>query len=335
MTYSTRALHVTQVTPFDESTGEVNLDELVSFARKLAATTAPLPFVPVINAEAGEIYTLTQQEQTRNIEAVVAAGVGPVVAGVVGRTAREAIANAEAAMTAGASGLFVLPPYGSADITVCWDAARYPEVVVDYTAKIAEAVGDVPLIIHPTGPRTPAYGIGWPLELIQRMVDRVPTVRGWKMTYSYEGYRRVARFLHSEAPDVAVLPSSAVRYHENLANRQLDGACSGSFCYAVEPMAEHLRLWAAGDVPAATELWLDGLAELHEYVYADYSRLHIRYKLAAWIAGELSSPLLRDPIPAPDMGEAKRLHGLLTAAGIPVRAQDEIDDWFAAHAGGR
>jgi dihydrodipicolinate synthase/N-acetylneuraminate lyase len=328
MTYSTRSLHVTQVTPFDPQTGEVIVEELVAYAQKLTTIQTPIPLVPIINAEAGEIYTLTQEEQTRNIEAVVAAGVGPVVAGVVGRTAREAVANAEAALAAGASGLFVLPPYGSADITVCWDPERYPEVVTEYTAKIAEAAGDVPIIIHPTGPRSPAWGLGWPLETVKAVIERVPTVLGWKMTYSYEAYRRIARWIQTEAPHVAVLPSSAVRYHENLSMRQLDGACSGSFAYALEPMIEHMRLWQRGDVSGATDLWVGGLAELHEFVYSDYSRLHIRYKLAAWLAGEISSPLMRDPIPAPTDAEARRVQTLLTAAGLAVRSTDEIDAQF-------
>lgn len=328
MTYTTRSLHVTQMTPFDPGTGEVLIDELVAFSRKLAATRSPLPIVPIINAEAGEIYTLTQEEQTRSIEAVVDAGVGPVVAGVVGRTRAEAVTCAEAAMAAGASALFVLPPIGSADVTVCWDAAAYPEVAVDYIKQIAAAVGDVPLIIHPTGPRTPAWGLGWPLEAIQATIRTVPTVRGWKMTYSYEAFRRIARWIHADAPHVAVLPSSAVRFHENLANRQLDGACSGSFAYALAPMIEHIQAWSDGKVERATELWLGGLAELHEFVYSDYSRLHIRYKLASWLAGEISSPLMRDPIPGPSASEAQRLQTLLSAVGVSTRDSEEIDALF-------
>lgn len=328
MTYTTRSLHVTLVTPFDPASGAVRIDELTEMARKLAGTPSTIPLRPIINAEAGEIYTLTRAELTANLEAVIGAGVGPVVAGVVGRTPDEAIQIAKDALACGASGLFVLPPYGSADITTSWNAAQYPEVVVDYIATIADAAGDVPLLVHPTGAGNPAYGIGWPIETVQAVVNRVPTVAGWKMTYSYEGYRRVARWLKENAPQVAVLPSSAVRYHENLANRQLDGACSGSFCYALQPMVDHIRLWQEGDVAAATDLWTSGLAELHEYVYSDYSRLHIRYKLAAWLAGEISSPLMRRPVPAPTVAEARRLHELMTAAGVAARTMSEIDAHF-------
>jgi len=334
MTYTARSLHVTLVTPFDASTGAVRVDELTAMAAKFARTPSSRPIVPIVNAEAGEIYTLTREEMAASLEAVVGADIGPVVAGVVGRTAQEAVEVAKEALDAGASALFVLPPYGSADITTSWDAARYPEVVTGYIGRIADAVGDVPLLIHPSGPRTPAYGIGWPLETIEAVLDRVPTVAGWKMTYSYEGYRRVARYLHANAPQVAVLPSSAVRYHENLANRQLDGACSGSFNYALAPMLEHIGLWEAGDAGAATDLWQKGLAELHEFVYSDYSRLHIRYKLAAWIAGEISSPLMRDPIPGPDASEGRRLAELMTAAGVAARTPEEIDGYFAADGAG-
>lgn len=328
MTYTARSLHATLMTPFDAA-GAVDVDGLVRAARRLTQLESPIPVVPIVNAEAGEIYTLSRDELVTNLKAVVGAGLGPVVAGVVGRTTTEAVEVARDALDAGASALFVLPPYGSADITTSWDAGRYPEVVVDYLGRVADAVGDVPLLIHPTGPRTPAYGIGWPVETVQAVLERVPTVAGWKMTYSYEGYRRVARYLQTHAPQVAVLPSSAVRYHENLANRQLDGACSGSFCYAAGPMVEHLRLWADGDVAAATDLWLGGLAELQEYVYSDYSRLHVRYKVAAWIAGEIASPLMRAPMPLPGRDESRRLHELMSRVSLAALTAEEVDDHVA------
>jgi len=331
MEYSARSLHVTLVTPF-EASGAVDTAGLAKLAQRMTAIDSPIPMIPIVNAEAGEIYTLTRDELVTNLQAVRDAVDTPIVAGVVGRTSGEAIEIAQDALRAGASGLFVLPPYGSADITTSWDAARYPEVVVDYLHRIASAVGEVPLLIHPTGRANPPYGIGWPPATVRAVLDRVPTVRGWKMTYSYEGYRQVARMIHEEYPHVAVLPSSAVRYHENLANDQLDGACSGSFCYALDPMIEHLRLWSQGDVPAATKLWHAGLAELHEYVYSDYSRLHIRYKLASWLAGEIESPLMRDPMPAPTADEAERLQSLLVAAGIESRDAAELKAAVAGRA---
>lgn len=323
--YSAKALHVTMVTPFDRATGEVVLDELAAGAARLAATPAPLPVTPIINAEAGEIYTLTRDERRRNVKAAVeAVGGAPLVAGVVGRSSGEAIEMARDAVADGAAALFVLPPYGSLDVTHTWNPVRYPEVVVDYVRRIADAVGPVPLVIHPTAPRSPEYGIGWPVETVAAVVDAVPSVAGWKMTYSYEGFRRVARFLRAQAPHVAVLPSSAVRYQENLANDQFDGACSGSFCYALEPMVEHIGFWRQGQVEEATKLWKGGLCALHEFVYSDYSRLHIRYKVAAWVAGTVSSPFMRDPIPAPSLQEARDAHELLAAIGLAVLTEDEI-----------
>jgi 4-hydroxy-tetrahydrodipicolinate synthase len=323
--YRAKSLHVTLMTPFDESTQKVREDELAAQVSATERVGGDLPVTPIVNAEAGEIYTLDRDELVRNLQVAIEVAEGPIVAGVVGRTSQEAIAVARDALECGASALFVLPPYGSGDITTSWNAARYPEVVASYLEKIAASVGDVPIVVHPTGPRTPEYGIGWPVETIREVLARVPTVAGWKMTYSYDGYRRVARFLRAEAPQVAILPSSAVRYHENLASGQLDGACSGSFCYAMGPMLEHIRLWGAGEVAAATELWQAGLAELHEFVYSDYARLHIRYKLATWLTGAISSPLMRDPLPAPSRAEAGRLSALLSAAGVAVRGPDELE----------
>lgn len=45
-------------------------------------------------------------------------------------------------------------------------------------------------------------------------------------------------------------------------------------------------------------------------------------------AGEISSPLMRDPMPAPAEAEARRLNQLLTAASLPVRTDAEISAQF-------
>lgn len=318
--YDPHSLHVTLVTPFGPD-GRVVDGELGGMVRELHAPHNGGNLVPIINAEAGEFYTLSPDERHANLVTAREAAEGrPFVAGVSGITSAEAAACARSALADGASGLFILPPFGSSDISVAWNGVTYPEVMVDYLRAIAAEAGDTPFVVHPSGSRTPEYGLGWPLETVRAVIDAVPNVAGWKMTYSYEGFRRVARFLRESAPRVAILPSSAVRYHENLASDQFDGACSGSFCYSLSPMLAHIEAWRRGDFPEALRIWKSGLAKLHEYVYSDYARLHIRYKLGAYLCGAISSPLLRDPFPAPSAVEAATMTALLEGAGIPVPA---------------
>ncbi|GIH16223.1 dihydrodipicolinate synthase family protein [Rugosimonospora africana] len=318
--YDPHSLHVTLVTPFGED-GRVVHSELGGMVRELYAPHNGGNLVPIINAEAGEFYTLSQDERHANLVTAREATEGRAfVAGVSGITSAEAAACARRALADGASGLFILPPFGSSDISTAWNGVTYPEVMVNYLRAIAAEAGDTPFVIHPSGSRTPEYGLGWPLETVRAVIDAVPNVAGWKMTYSYEGFRRVARFLRESAPHVAILPSSAVRYHENLANDQFDGACSGSFCYSLSPMLAHISAWRRGDFPEALRIWKSGLAKLHEYVYSDYARLHTRYKVGAYLCGAISSPLLRDPFPAPTAAETETMTTLLEGAGIPVRA---------------
>lgn len=78
--------------------------------------------------------------------------------------------------------------------------------------------------------------------------------------------------------------------HENRANDAFDGTSTGAFNYAVEPMIDHIEAWRNGDVAGATNVWNSGLAHLHEYIFADVGRLHIRYKIATWLGGFIDNP---------------------------------------------
>lgn len=316
------------VTPFDAATEKVDEDGLGRFLQRLMTTPHLDAGVSLLmNSEAGEIYTLSLPERRRNVEIGVAVTEGrqPVLAGVTGNTTVEAIQTAVDALDAGATGLFILPPFGSLDITGSWNPERYPEILLDFVGAIVDEVGpDVPAILHPTAPKSPTYGIGLPLPTVLQVVKRFPQVVGWKMTYSYEGYRLVARALRELDRHVAILAASALRFHENLATGQFDGTVTGSMNYATEAIIEHVRAWQNDDVRAARKIWDAGLARLHEFVYSDYSRLHVRYKIAAWLRGYIESPLMRAPMPKPLPDEVRSLHGLLAAAGLDVRPVDEL-----------
>ena len=55
------------------------------------------------------------------------------------------------------------------------------------------------------------------------------------------------------------------------------------------------------------------------------SRLHIRYKAAAWLRGFIDNPLMRPPMPRPRREEIETLYSLFRALDLSVRDRVEID----------
>jgi dihydrodipicolinate synthase/N-acetylneuraminate lyase len=248
----------------------------------------------------------------------------PVLAGAFGWTTREAVQTAEDAKAAGAAGIFCIPPSGAMDVTTSWDADTYPEVWLDQIKEQDRAV-DLPIFTHPVAASTPAYGIGLPREATLKICREVPNVVGWKMTYSYGGHRLIARALRTHAPGVAILGAAAHYFQENLATGDFDGTISGSWNYALEPMLDHIEAWQRNDVVAARRIWNAGLAQLHEYIYSEWSRLHVRYKIAAWLRGLVDFPRMRPPMPPPRQIEIETIARLLKEAGLDVIEERKFD----------
>lgn len=274
----------------------------------------------IANPEAGEVAYLSRAEKCRVLKIVVeeAAGRLPVLAGTFGWTTQDAVEAAQDAKAHGVDGIFVIPPAGSMDVSVAWDAAKYPEVWIDQLLLQQEAV-DLPMFAHPISNTTPQWGLGLPLEATLAVCRAVPNMIGWKMTYSPQGARLIGRALREHFPNVAVMPSSAHLFHDYLASGwQFDGSISGSFNYAMEPMLAHIEAFDRLDLLEARKIWNGGMARLHEYVYAEPGRLHVRYKIATWLRGLIDSPLMRAPMPRPRSEEIVTLSRLMTAAGLEV-----------------
>lgn len=284
----------------------------------------------IANPEAGELFTLDRDERNRVVEIVLeeVAGRAPVLAGVIHVTTAGAVACAKDAAAIGADGLFVFPPIGAGDITLSWDPDAYPEVFIDFLHAIAAEV-DLPMVIHPVGRFSAAYGPGLSSRMTQAVIDAVPQVVGWKMTYNYDGYREITRVLRAADRPVGIYGAVGKYFHENLANDAFDGTSSGAFNYAIEPMIDHILAWRRGDVAEATRIWQSGLAQLHEYVFSDFGRLHVRYKIATWLRGFIDSPVMRAPMPLPRPEEVHTLVGLIRDAGLSLRSNDEVSAYIA------
>ena len=271
-----------------------------------------------INPEAGEIFYLTRQEKRRVLEVAMeeAHGKVPVIAGTWAITTDEMVETAKDAKALGVDGIFVTPPGGAQDVTSCWDADGYPEIWGDQIKAQDRAV-DLPIVTHPVGGAKPPFYPGLPLGATLQLCREIPNIVGWKMTYTYDGFRLIARGLRSLDRHVAVMGALASNFHEYRAIGMFDGTLSGFWNFALEPMLDHLEAWDRGDVKRATAIWNGGLAELHGYI-ADMGRLHIRYKTATWLRGLIPNPFMRPPMPKPKQVEIDTIYRLLTALNLPV-----------------
>ena len=290
----------------------------------------------IINPEAGELFYLTPEEKRRNIQIALeeCQGKVPLFAGVIELRTDDLVQSAREVQAMGVDGLFVMPPLGAIDVTTSWNAQEYPEVWIDQVKAIAEEV-DLPMIAHPVATPNMAFGNGFPLEGTLRMCREVPNMVGWKMTYSWDGARTIARGLRRLDHHVGILGAPSQYFHEMLASDMFDGTVTGSFNYSLEPMMDHILAWGAGDWREATRIWNSGLAELQEWIYSDYSRLHIRYKLATWLRGIIANPYMRPPMPTPRPGEATTLRRLLQGAGMSVVGESTFEAGLAEFTEGK
>jgi dihydrodipicolinate synthase/N-acetylneuraminate lyase len=279
----------------------------------------------IINPDAGEIHYLTREEKRRNVEIAVeeCGGKVPVFAGGFDLRVEDMIRVAVDAKEAGADGLFLSPPQGSLEVSRAWDPDKNPEIWADLIEAQVKATG-LPVIVHPSAPATPAFGSGLPMRATLELCRRIPSIVGWKMFQSYVGSVHIARALRKLDRHVAILPANSNLFHENLATGYFDGALSGSFCYAMEPMIDHITAWKNKDLEEANRIWKSGLEDLQYYIDATHSRLHIRYKAAAWVRGTIPLPFMRAPNPWPTREEVITIKDLMVKAGLSVIPEKDL-----------
>ncbi|MHB8566330.1 MAG: dihydrodipicolinate synthase family protein [Nitrososphaerales archaeon] len=321
-------LYAPTVLPYKQGSFTVDEAALQTLLRYFVSSRFSEQGGIIINSEAGEVFYLSREEKRRNVEIAVkeCRNKVPLFAGVIGNTTEEAVQVAIDAKEAGVDGIFIMPPVGAVDVTIAWDAEKYPEVWIDMAKAIDKSV-DLPMIAHPVGGGWVA-GRGLPPSATMKMVNEIPNIVGWKMTYSYEGFKIIAKALRSLDRHVGILPSGGRYFHEALALNMFDGTVSGSWNYAMEAMLAHIEAWQRFDIEEANRIWGSGLSALHDYIYAETTRLHIRYKTAAWLRGLVPHPLMRPPLPRPRKEEISTLKSLLTKAGIKVIDESKIQRTF-------
>jgi dihydrodipicolinate synthase/N-acetylneuraminate lyase len=284
----------------------------------------------IINPEAGDLFYLSRKEKRRNVEIAMEEcdGKMPVFAGIFDLRTEDAVKVAIDAKKAGANGLFLFPPQGAVEVTGAWNAEKYPEIFIDFVQAAVDATG-LPVIIHPVAPMTPMYGGGLPLDPTLEMCRRIPNIVGWKMFQNYVGSVMIARALRTLERHIAILPAMSNLFHENLATGYWDGALSGSFCYAMEPMVDHITAWKNQDLGEAKRIWKSGLEDLQYYIDFEIGRLHVKYKVATWLRGMFPLPFMRRPSPWPTKEEVTTIRRLMIKTGLNVISEEECDHVLA------
>jgi dihydrodipicolinate synthase/N-acetylneuraminate lyase len=320
-------LFVATLTPYLPGTEEIDEDGLRRHYRRFVDAHGAREKIGIVALpEAAEIFYLNTEEKRRILRIALeeADGKVPVVVGVSENRTPDAAAWAGEVADSGVAGLFVMPPIGAIDVANAWDVSGYPEVFIDLAQAISAAAPDLPMIVHPVGSSTPAFGFGFPADAVVKICQAVPNIVAWKMIYNYNGFRKVAAALRGLDHKVRIYPSSAPFYHEYLASDLLDGVLTGAMVYSLDQILAHIAAWRDGDIARAKAIWDGGLAQLHDYVYSTHSRLHVKYKAAAWLAGEIGSPFMRAPLPKPRLAEVAELRRLLTKVGVSVIGDDAI-----------
>ena len=314
------------VVPYKPGTFEVDYESF----RKLIRYFLQPKFVDaggaiIVNPEAGEVFYLTYEEKRKLLEVALkeVEGKVPRFAGAIAATTAETVRDAIAAKELGADGLFFCPPMGSGDVTYAWNPHIYPEVWIDMIQAMVDAT-DLPIIVHPTT-NASQYGVGLPLEPTLKICNAIPNIVGWKMTYSYWGWKKVGEGLRTLDHHVAVLGAPSDLWHVMLLNDLFDGSVNGGLCYAMEPMVEHVQAWRNNDLIIARNIWNSGLSELNDFIFGDYARLHIRYKVGAWLRGLVPEPFMRPPQPRPKKFELEIIQRLLKKLNFKIISEKEFD----------
>jgi dihydrodipicolinate synthase/N-acetylneuraminate lyase len=286
----------------------------------------------IANPKAGEVHCLTREEKRRVLEICMeeAGGKVPIFAGTFALRPEDSIQLAKEAKGMGAQGIFVFAPEGAAEVGKGWDPVKYPEVWLDQIKAQDRAV-DLPIIIHGSVDKfNPFHGIGFPTRPTLHYCREVTSIVGWKIVNTYGGAISVARGLRSLDHHVGALVAPGSNMHAMLSYDLFDGAVSGAFNFAFELMMDHIQAWKNGDFKKALEIWnKKGLGELQEFVYGvstgeDVGRLHLRYKIGAWLRGLFSSPFMRPPIPKPRKEEIETMYKLYKKTGLSMIEESRV-----------
>ncbi len=292
--------------PFDD---DLNIDEAAY--RKHLRDVAAVDGLSAIttNAHASEVASCTFEEQRRVLDLTmdeIGDGI-PVVNGIYADGSQEAARLARMAERGGASGLLVFPPN-----PFSLGAHSRPEMALTHFKTIADAT-DLPIICfqYPLG-----GGQGYPLDILVRLAEEVPTVRAIKdWSDNVRLHERHIRVLQNLTRPVNVLSTHSAWLMSSLA-LGCNGLLSGSGSVIADLQVALWRAIQAGDLPRARRL-NDRIYPTAEAFYADpFADMHNRMKAALVVLGRIPNAAVRPPLVKVGDAEIDRIRRALDEAGV-------------------
>lgn len=261
----------------------------------------------VCNGHAGEVASLTRDERRRVVEIAVreAAGRAPVVAGVYTDSTSEAVALARDAEAAGADAVLVFPPpvFGGG-------GNRTPEMALGFVGAVADAV-QIGVVVF----QFPVAGLGYPTDLLLRLVD-IPRVIAVKEGSDHlPTYERNLRAIKRARPEVAVLTTNNTMLFASTA-LGADGILSGSGSVVADLHLELFQAVQKGDLHGAQRI-NDRIWPLTQVFYGDpMVNMHNRMKVALEYLGRQPRAVVRPPLQPLGEEERARIVAAVREAGL-------------------
>ncbi|HKA43112.1 MAG TPA: dihydrodipicolinate synthase family protein [Burkholderiales bacterium] len=281
--------------------------ELRRFTSWLAGTRGITGLVT--NGHTGEVFALNAEERAEvtRIVADEVEGRLPVVSGICVEGIDEACAHAEMAKRAGASGLLVMPPHQ-------WlRFGMKPEHVVEHFTAIGKASGlDLVVHVYPSWTRA-AYSC----ELLAQLA-RLPWVKVFKVgTRDMNKYVMDIKAIREAAPEKTILTCHDEYLLASMV-QGVDGALVGFASFIPQKIVALWEAVQAGDLKRAMGIQFD-INPLKQAVYGfgePTGEAHARMKMAMFLAGLMSSPVVRRPTNQPAGADLEAIRHALAGAGM-------------------
>lgn len=212
------------------------------------------------------------------------------------------------------------------EVSTALDNANYPEVWTNWLKAIDDAC-DMPIIIHPAAPFTNEWGQSLPTSTIKMMLDNIENIVGYKVINGIDAACfRTARFFREYPRHVAILNGGNLSWLSAEMCGLVDGSVQGSWNWDKDAYYWVAAAKAKNDLNELGRVLSTAVIPLWEYVYAGGTRIHVRYKLAAWIRGVISHPFMLPPMGPPHREEAETLYRLIQNSGMSCISREEFEE---------
>lgn len=294
--------------PFHE---DLSIDE-ASYRKHLRDVAAVRGIAAVtVNAHASEVAACTEAEQARVMELTMAE-VGdrlPVVHGIYADGSQNAARLARQAQAGGASALLVFPSN-----TMGMGGQLRPEMALAHLATIA-AASDLPLILFQYPLAGPA-GLGYPLETIVMLAERIPSlvaIKDWCADPAL--HERQVATLQSLPRPVTVLSTHSAWLLPSLVTG-CGGLLSGAGSVVADLQVAMFEAVQQGDLARARAVNARYLPIAQAFYAPPFLDMHNRMKEALVLLGRLPRAVVRPPLAKLGAAEIERLRAAIRAAGL-------------------